>query len=92
MMILVEKPLFEKPYNISLDNIEVVPCKNEKDLLLAWKDIMKEVDKKEQLFRTHLKHPKIKEIRGKGLMLAIEFNDEELSKKVVEQSLEKGLI
>jgi len=40
----------------------------------------------------HLKHSKIKEIRGEGLMLAIEFEDEELAKKVVEQSLENGLI
>ena len=55
-------------------------------------DIMQKVDKKEQLFRLHLKHPKIKEIRGNGLMLSIEFDDEELAKKVVEQSLENGLI
>ena len=55
-------------------------------------DIMKEVDKKEQLFRTHLSHPKIKEIRGNGLMISVEFEDEELAKKVVEQSLENGLI
>ena len=55
-------------------------------------NIMKEVEEKEQLFRTHLKHSKIKEIRGKGLMLAVEFQDEELIKKVVQQSLEKGLI
>jgi acetylornithine/N-succinyldiaminopimelate aminotransferase len=55
-------------------------------------DVMQKVDEKEQLFRLHLKHPKIKEIRGNGLMLAIEFDDEELAKKVVEQSLENGLI
>jgi len=55
-------------------------------------DIMQEAEKKEQLFRAYLKHPKIKEIRGKGLMLAIEFEDEALAKKVVEQSLENGLI
>ena len=55
-------------------------------------DIMQEVEKKEKLFRLHLKHSKIKEIRGKGLMLSIEFEDEELAKKVVEESLEKGLI
>jgi len=55
-------------------------------------DIMQEVDKKEQLFRLHLKHSKIKEIKGKGLMLAIEFEDEELAERVVEESLEKGLI
>jgi acetylornithine/N-succinyldiaminopimelate aminotransferase len=55
-------------------------------------DIMQKVDEKEQLFRLHLKHPKIKEIRGNGLMLSLEFENEELAKKVVEQSLENGLI
>ena len=55
-------------------------------------NIMQEVDKKEQLFRLHLKHPKIKTIRGSGLMLAIEFEDEKLAKIIVEKSLEKGLI
>ena len=55
-------------------------------------DIMQEIKKKEQLFRLHLKHPKIKETRGEGLMLAIEFEDDELAKKVVEQSLKNGLI
>ena len=55
-------------------------------------DIMQKVEEKEQLFRLHLKHPKIKELRGSGLMLAIEFEDEKLAKKVVEQCLEKGLI
>ena len=55
-------------------------------------DIMKEVEQKEQLFRTHLSHPKIKSIRGEGMMLAIEFENEDIAQKVVEQSLEKGLI
>ena len=55
-------------------------------------DVMQKVSEKEQLFRLHLKHPKIKEIRGNGLMIAIEFKDEKLAKKVVEQSLENGLI
>ena len=59
---------------------------------LLSSEIMSEIDKKEQLFRTHLKHPKIKEIRGKGLMIAIEFNNEELAQRVVEQSLENRLI
>ena len=54
--------------------------------------IMDEVYEKEQLFRKHLTHPKIKEIRGKGLMLAIELDDEYLAKRVVEESLAQGLI
>jgi acetylornithine aminotransferase len=55
-------------------------------------DIMKEVDKKEQLFRSHLSHPKINEIRGTGLILSVELDSEELTKKVVTESLENGLI
>ena len=51
-----------------------------------------EVDKKEQLFRTHLSHPKINEIRGTGLILSVELDSEELTRKVVEKSLENGLI
>ena len=61
------------------------------EYLLAT-NIMQEIEKKEQLFRLHLKHPKIKEIRGQGLMLAIEFDNEDLAKKLVEKSLEMGLI
>ena len=55
-------------------------------------DIMEEVDKKETLFRTHLSHPKINEIRGTGLILSVELDSEELTRKVVEKSLENGLI
>ena len=47
---------------------------------------------KEKLFRTLLRHPAIKEIRGKGLMLAVEFNNEELCKKAIEICLKKGII
>ena len=53
---------------------------------------MKEVEQKAELFRKHLKNPKIKEIRGEGLMLSLEFENEELAQKVVDESLEKGLI
>ena len=42
-------------------------------------DIINEVEKKEGLFRKHLIHPKIKEIRGKGLMLAIELDNKEIA-------------
>ncbi len=55
-------------------------------------DIIESVEFKEKIFRKYLKHPKIKEIRGSGLMLAIEFEDKELTKKVVEESLKQGLI
>lgn len=60
--------------------------------VLLSTNLIQKVTEKENIFRSHLKHPKIKEIRGKGLMLSIEFKDEGIVKKVVEESLEKGLI
>ena len=60
--------------------------------ILLSTSIVDDVAEKEKLFRKYLKHPKIIEIRGKGLMLAIEFDDEEIAKNVVEKSLDNGLI
>jgi acetylornithine/succinyldiaminopimelate/putrescine aminotransferase len=60
--------------------------------VLLSTNVMSKVIEKEQLFRQYLQHQKIKEIRGKGLMLSIEFDNEQLAKEVVEKSLEKGLI
>ncbi|MBH07512.1 MAG: aspartate aminotransferase family protein [Flavobacteriales bacterium] len=47
---------------------------------------------KENIFRFILQHELIKEIRGKGLMLAVEFNNNELATYVVKESLKRGLI
>ena len=54
--------------------------------------IINEVSSKEILFRSLLKHPKIKNIRGIGLMLAIELGDAELCQKVVHRGIEKGIL
>ena len=59
---------------------------------LISSSLIKEVSHKEKLFREHLCHSKIKEIRGAGLMLSIELNDEILAKEIVERSLINGLI
>ncbi|WP_298883947.1 aspartate aminotransferase family protein [uncultured Polaribacter sp.] len=53
---------------------------------------IKESLRKEALIRKHLKHPTIKEIRGKGLMLAAILESSELTAKVVLDCLDKGLI
>ena len=50
------------------------------------------IERKEKLFRKELQHPKIKCIRGKGLMLSVELQNEELVKSVVEESLSYGLL
>lgn len=48
--------------------------------------------KKEQLFRTLLVHPLIKEIRGKGLMLALLFKTSEIVNYLVLSAAKKRLI
>ncbi|MBK9760683.1 MAG: aspartate aminotransferase family protein [Flavobacteriales bacterium] len=44
------------------------------------------------LFKELLVHPKIKEVRGKGLMLAVELADGDLVQRVVLGCLEKGVL
>jgi acetylornithine/N-succinyldiaminopimelate aminotransferase len=48
--------------------------------------------KKEKFFRILLKHPAIKEVRGMGLMLAVQFESEELCKKIVDRCIKNGII
>ncbi len=55
-------------------------------------DLMAEALEKERLFRTLLVHPQIKEIRGKGLMLALILPSEELATNIILKAQEKGLI
>ncbi|GAB3513049.1 aspartate aminotransferase family protein [Spirosoma knui] len=45
---------------------------------------------KGQLFKTLLKHPDIKEIRGKGLMLAVEFESFDVLKPIIDRAIESG--
>ncbi|MDG1251470.1 MAG: aminotransferase class III-fold pyridoxal phosphate-dependent enzyme [Flavobacteriaceae bacterium] len=54
--------------------------------------IIFQIKKKEALFRQELKHKKIKEIRGKGLMLALIVENPETANKIIFKCLDKGLI
>ena len=54
--------------------------------------LMPDTLKKEQLIRKKLKHRLIKEIRGKGLMLALLVDSSEIANKIVLRAKEKGLI
>ncbi|MES2656493.1 MAG: aspartate aminotransferase family protein [Bacteroidota bacterium] len=55
-------------------------------------DLMSEIETKEALIRQQLVHPKIKQIRGKGLMLAVELNNFDEVLKVCQLCLQDGLI
>ncbi|MTE27639.1 aspartate aminotransferase family protein [Winogradskyella ouciana] len=55
-------------------------------------NLMEETVKKEQLIRKHLQHTHIKEIRGKGLMLAALLENSEITNEVILRAQDQGLI
>jgi len=55
-------------------------------------DLQEEALRKEQLIRQFLKHPKIKEIRGRGLMLSLIMENSEQANDLILKSLDQGLI
>jgi acetylornithine/succinyldiaminopimelate/putrescine aminotransferase len=50
------------------------------------------VEEKGQLFKDLLQHSAIKEVRGKGLMLAAEFESYEVLKQIIDGCIEDGLV
>lgn len=60
--------------------------------VLLNSNLIAETLRKEALFKSLLKHPKIKEIRGRGLMLALIMNTPETANELVLRAKEKNLI
>jgi acetylornithine/succinyldiaminopimelate/putrescine aminotransferase len=60
--------------------------------VLLEEKLIELVETKEKLFRSLLKHSRIKSINGKGLLLAVEFESYELNKKIIDKCIEKGVI
>lgn len=55
-------------------------------------NIVDGVTAKGELFKKLLVHPAIKEVRGKGLMIAIVFDSFELNKKIIDACIADGII
>ena len=55
-------------------------------------NLLSESIRKEKIIREHLKHPAIKEIRGRGLMLAAIVETPEIAAKIILTCLENNLI
>jgi acetylornithine/N-succinyldiaminopimelate aminotransferase len=60
--------------------------------VLLEDDLISGVAEKEALIRQLLVHPAIKQIRGKGLMLAVELENFDLNKKIIDRCIENGVI
>ena len=55
-------------------------------------NLIDDIKEKENFFRNLLKHPKIQEIRGVGLLMALQFDTFENNKKIIDCCIKNGLI
>jgi len=60
--------------------------------VLINENLIATVAAKEAVFRRLLVHPAIKCVRGKGLMLAVDFESFELNKKIIDRSIQNGVV
>jgi acetylornithine/succinyldiaminopimelate/putrescine aminotransferase len=60
--------------------------------VLLKEEIMPQVAAKGALFRELLMHPLIKTVRANGLLIAVEFEQFEINKKVIDGCLQQGLL
>lgn len=60
--------------------------------VLITDNLIKDVKQKGELFRKHLNHTEIKEIRGIGLFIAVELNNFKQVKRVIDSAIENGLV
>jgi acetylornithine/N-succinyldiaminopimelate aminotransferase len=60
--------------------------------VLLREDLILDAPGKEKLFRDHLMHPAIKEIRGMGLLLAVELGSAEKVQKLIRLAKDDGII
>ncbi|MFI5158035.1 MAG: aspartate aminotransferase family protein [Sphingobacteriales bacterium] len=60
--------------------------------VLLDEKLCEQVTEKEALIRSLLVHPSIKQIRGKGLMLAAELESFDLNKKIIDRCIDNGVI
>ncbi len=59
--------------------------------VLLQENLIDSVKEKEYLFLSKLHHPSIKAVRSCGLMLAVEFENFEFNKKVIDALIEQGI-
>lgn len=60
--------------------------------VLLESNYIEEVASKEELFRKRLVHPKIQEVRGVGLLLAVELGSASMVQKVIKGALNRGIL
>ena len=55
-------------------------------------NLLQDVANKEKIFYDLLKHPEIKAVRSKGLMMAVEFESYDVLKPIIDRAIELGVV
>ncbi len=91
MMLLANNPILGHITTFGGHPVVAAAAKAGIDVLLQ-NNLMATIPAKEQLFRKLLVHPEIKQVSGKGLMLAVELSNFEFTLLTVKACEHKGLI
>ncbi len=59
---------------------------------LLQENLIEDVNRKGEMFKKCIRHPGIREIRGKGLLLAVELNDSGQVRNFIRNGLKEGLV
>lgn len=60
--------------------------------VMVGEKLVEQVARKEQLFRKHLDHPRIREVRGKGLLLAVQLDTFAQLMAVIDNCIANGVV
>ncbi len=60
--------------------------------VLVKDKLMEDVRSKSELFRDLLQHPLISTVRAEGLLIAVEFENFEINKKIIDESISNGVL
>jgi acetylornithine/succinyldiaminopimelate/putrescine aminotransferase len=60
--------------------------------VLLGENLFTDVFEKEKVFKKLLVHPKIKSVRSAGLLIAVEFENFDVNKKIIDTCIENGVL
>ena len=60
--------------------------------VIQEENLISQVETKGQLFEAKLRHPKIRSVRRKGLMMSLEFDSFEQNKKIIDHCIANGVL
>lgn len=91
MQVFTEKPALGHITTFGGHPVCAAAAKATLEVILE-ENLPEKAEQKADLFLKQLKHPRIKQVRNKGLMIAVEFESVTLVKKIIEKALQKGVI